>query len=99
MPAALRPFIAGIVGWIVGGMVAFLASKGIDIDKDSQQTIIEYTVGLVIPLGGVVAAIVHKIVAKYTNPGDAATSQLAEEHVHENEQLKAAGSNSPSVIR
>lgn len=99
MLTAFRPFVAGVVGWLVGGLVAFLASKGINVDKDSQQQIIEYTVGLVIPLGGVVAAIVHKLVAKYTNPGDAATTQLTEEHIHENEQLKAAGSNSPSVIR
>lgn len=96
---AFKPFIAGVVGWVVGGMVAFLTAKGIDVDKDSQQQIIEYLVGLVIPLGGIVAAIVHKLVAKWTNPGDAATSQLTEEHHHENEQLKAAESNLPSVIR
>jgi putative flippase GtrA len=99
VPTVLKPFIAGVISWIIGGLVAYLASKGISVDKDSQQQIIEYTVGLVIPLGGVVAAITHKIVAKYTNPGDAATTQLVEEHHIENEQLKAAGSNSPSVIR
>lgn len=94
----IKPFLPGIVGAIVGGGVAWLASHGVDINKDTQAQIVEYVVGIILPLFGAVAGITHKVVAKYVNPGDAATTQLVEEHVHENNQLKAAGSNSPSVI-
>jgi hypothetical protein len=99
MPSFLRPFLSGIVGSVVAGLIAWLAARGINLDQDSQAKLVKMLVGFILPLFGGVFSIVHKVVAKYTNPGDAATSQLAEEHVHENEQLKAAGSNSPSVIR
>lgn len=99
MLAILRPFISGVVGAIVAGFVSWLAARGINLDQDSQAKLVEWLVGFILPLFGVVWTLVHKLVAKYTNPGDAATSQLAEEHIHENEQLKAAGSNSPSVIQ
>lgn len=95
----IKPFLPGVVGALVGGAAAWLASRGIDINKDTQAQIVEYTVGIILPLFGTVAGITHKVVAKYVNPGDAATTQLTEEHIHENEQLKAAGSNSPSVIQ
>jgi UDP-N-acetylmuramyl pentapeptide phosphotransferase/UDP-N-acetylglucosamine-1-phosphate transferase len=98
MPAFLRPFISGIVGSIVAGAVAWLAARGINLDQDSQAKLVEWLVGFILPLFGTIFSITHKTVAKYTNPGDAATSQLAEEHHIENEQLKAAGTNSPSVI-
>lgn len=99
MPSFLRPFISGIVAALVAGAVAWLAAKNINVSQDTQQQIVEYVVAGLMTLFGATFHIVNKAVAKYTNPGDAATSQLAEEHIHENEQLKAAGSNSPSVIR
>lgn len=99
MPSFLRPFVSGIVGALVASLVGFLSSKGINIGQDTQTQIVEYVVAIIVPLTLGAFHITHKIVAKWTNPGDAATSQLAEEHIHENEQLKTAGSNSPSVIR
>jgi hypothetical protein len=99
MLAILRPFISGIIGAIVAGLVSWLAARGINLDQDSQAKLVEWLVGFILPLFGTVWTIVHKITAKYTNPGDAATTQLAEEHIHENEQLKAAGVNLPSVIQ
>lgn len=95
----LRPFVSGIIASVVAGGVAWLASRGINVNQDTIAQIVEYLVGIILPVFGAVFHITNKAVAKVVNPGDAATSQLAEEHIHENEQLKAAGSNSPSVIR
>jgi hypothetical protein len=95
----IKPLLPGIVGALVGGGAAWLATRGIDISKDTQAQIVGYLVGIILPLFGVVAGVTHKVVAKYVNPGDAASTQLVEEHIHENAQLKAAGSNSPSVIQ
>lgn len=94
-----RPFISGIVGALVASGATFLAAKGIDVSKDTQEQIVTYVVPFLLGVFGSSFHVAHKIVAKWSNPGDAATTQLAEEHIHENEQLKAAGSNSPSVIQ
>lgn len=98
MPNFLRPFISGIVAALVAGAVAWLAAKNINVSQDTQQQIVEYVVAGLMTLFGTTFHVVNKLVAKWTNPGDAATSQLAAEHVIENEQLKAADSNHPSVI-
>lgn len=94
----LRPFLSRVIGALVAAFAAWLAAKGFDFDKDTQQQMVENLVGIILPLFGVIWAVVHKLIDKKVNPGDAASSQLIEEHHIENAQLKAADSNNPSVI-
>jgi hypothetical protein len=94
-----RPFVSGIVAALIASGATYLAARGIDISKDTQEQIVLYVVPILLGVFGTVFHSTDKIVAKFVNPGDAATTRLVEEHMHENAQLKAAKSSSPSVIR
>lgn len=98
MPTWMRPLLPGVLGALVGAAAAWLASKGIDLDKDTQAQIVEYLVLVILPVFGGVAATTHKIAAKKFNPGDAATTELVEEHKIEQKQLEKAPTNNPSEI-
>jgi hypothetical protein len=86
---ALRPFLSRIIGWAVAGLCGWLAVRfGVSIDTDTQTELVVALVGVVIPLMGGVASVVHRLVDKRLNPGDAASSHLAVVERAETAELK-----------
>ena len=58
--------IARVVGWIASIVVGFAAEHGMTLDP---ATVTAIMIG--------VYSLVHRLVSKKTNPGDAATSEVA----------------------
>lgn len=79
----LAAWIAGLAGWL---MVKF----GIAITPEDQANFVTHLVGIVIPAMTTIYAIIHKMVSKKLNPGDAASSHLAEREASETAAIKAS---------
>lgn len=76
-------FISTILGRVLAawlaGLCTYLAVKwGIVIDSDTQRQFVEHLVGIIIPLLLTLYSIFHKVFNKKLNPGDAASTHLAE---------------------
>lgn len=67
---SLRPFISGIVASLVAAFVAWLGDRFHFIINHEQQE------GLNLFVFGVVWTLVNKTLAKFINPGDAASKHL-----------------------
>jgi len=85
----ISTFGARIIGtWVAAGASWLLVHKGIAVDDTIQQQVTEHIVGLVLPTFMTVYALVHRGTSKKLNPGDAASSHLAEKEASEAEVLK-----------
>lgn len=78
----IAAWIAGLCGWL-------MAKYGIGIDPANQAELVGHLVGVIIPVMTTIYAVAHKLLSKKTNPGDAASSHLAERESAETAQLKA----------
>ena len=85
---ALRPFIARLVGTFIAAISGWLVAKGVEIDQETQAQLVNSLTLLLWPLMTVVYAVVHKVVSKWTNPGDAASSHLAVAEKIETQNIK-----------
>lgn len=86
----MQVFISRIVAAWVAGLASWLLVKfGIGISVEDQANVVEHLVGIIIPVGMTCYAIVHKLLSKRTNPGDAASSTLAASEASETSVLKA----------
>lgn len=92
--SALRPFLARLIASAVAGIAAWLAARWtIELDSDSQQQITAAVVVLAMAVaqwvGTTAYGVVHRVLNKRLNPGDAASSHLATAEAKETAQLKA----------
>lgn len=86
-----RPIISRILAAPVAALAAWLFLKWkIDIDTATQSQMVETLVAWIIPIFAAVWAVLHKIIDKYVNPADAATTALAAESKVDESRAKAA---------
>lgn len=89
----MQVFLSRIIAAWVAGLASWLLAKyGVTIDANNQTEIVGHIVGIIIPLGTTIYAVVHRLLSKFFNPGDAASKHLAERETAETHQLKAASS-------
>lgn len=83
---ALRPFFARFAASIVAGLAVWLGSTfGIELSNEDTEAISAAAITVMF----VVYSIVHKLVSKWTNPGDAAAPKLIKKEVAETERLNS----------
>lgn len=87
-------FLTPVIGRILAAWIAALASwlmvkYGITISPDNQAGIVGHMVSIIIPAFLTIYAIAHKVLNKHFNPGDAASSHLADKEAGEAAVLKA----------
>lgn len=79
---SLRPYVSRVIGGLVAAGAALLSTKtGITLTPEQQQAI---TVGAATAAFGVT----HKIVDKFVNPGDTASTHLAVQSATDADSLK-----------
>lgn len=94
---AIAEFLGTILGRVIAawiaGLATFLMTKyGVLIDAEQQKHLVEYTVGLILPLFITIYSILHKVLNKKLNPGDAASVHIAEQEKTEHSVLtRSAG--------
>lgn len=93
---ALRPFLSRLISPLISTFATWLSVRwAIELDAASQQQITAAVLVIAITVGNYVGQtvnnVVHRLIDKRLNPGDAASSHLAEKEKRETVQLKAAG--------
>lgn len=87
----LQTVLARILAAWIAGLAGFLMAKfDIGIKPEDQAAIVTHLVGIIIPTIMTVYALVHKLLNKHLNPGDAASTHLAEKQAIEATRLKAS---------
>lgn len=81
-----------LAAWIAALASYLLAKYGVTIDANDQASIVTHLLGVAIPVFMTIYAIVHKVLNKKMNPGDAASVHLADKESGEAAQLKALDS-------
>lgn len=85
-----RPMLSRVVGAWVAALAVWLSAKlGIVLDDNAQEQIIAGAIAVAFALAQTVYAIVHRSLDKRLNPGDAASSHLADKEKTETARLKA----------
>lgn len=70
----LMPLISRLAAALVGSIAAWLAGKyGIVLDEETTTSLVAGMVGIF----GIVYAVVHRLIDRKLNPGDAAASSIA----------------------
>jgi uncharacterized membrane protein len=88
----LRPFLSRIIAGWVAAFVAYLSTKfGVTLDAETQAGILAVLLGIFTT----VYSIVHRVLDKKINPGDAASSHLAAKEQVEVAALKSGVTNYP----
>lgn len=81
---SLRPFLSRIIAGWIAAVVAFMNAKyGITLDGDTQTAIMT----LFFAIASSVYAIVHRVIDKKLNPGDAASSHYASQEKEESDRI------------
>lgn len=89
-----RPILARLLAAAIAGFCGWLVVRfGINVDADTQQQLAEALVGIVLPIVLGLYAVAHKWLNKRINPGDTASSHLAEKSQAEAARLKAIDSS------
>jgi hypothetical protein len=87
---SIRPFLSRILaGWIAALVVYLNAKFGVTLDGDTQTAILTLALGLF----STIYSIVHRVIDKQLNPGDAASSHLASKEEAEAQVLKSKSTN------
>lgn len=87
----LRPFASRILASLIAAIAAYLAQRwGITLDADTQAGLLSVTLGIF----GVVYGLVHRVLDKSVNPGDAASSHMAVQEKIETAEIKRASAPS-----
>lgn len=80
----LRPFLARIIAPLVTGFLAWLSVHyGIVLDTDQSTTKVTEAVIAIFTILAPLTGIVKQIIEKKVNPGNAASTKLAEIEKHE----------------
>lgn len=77
----LAAWLAGLAGWL-------MMHYGIVLDDTTQKELLEHLLGVILPVFITLYSIFHKVFNKKLNPGDAASSHLAEQESVEADRLK-----------
>lgn len=79
-----------VIGAWVAAAAVYLSSKfGIVLDDNAQEQIMAGAIAVAFALAQTIYAIVHRVIDKRVNPGDAASSHLAAVEKQETTRLKA----------
>ena len=82
----LRPLLSRIFAAWIAALVVYLQIKfGITLDAETQTALLTVMLGSFATIYG----IAHKILDRYLNPGDAASSHLAVKEKAEVQEMKA----------
>lgn len=74
----IRPYLARVLAAPIAALCAWLLMHWqVNITTDTQAQLVTALVAFILPFFGIVYAIVHKILDKWINPADAATTTLA----------------------
>lgn len=85
MPVLLRPYVSRFIAALVASMSGWLTQKaGIGIDADTQAAFVQIGVFVMLLIYG----LVHRLLDRWLNPGDAASSHLAKVEAVETARLK-----------
>lgn len=88
MLAFIRVFLSRVLAPLIASFAAWVAVRfGVDIDAANQQQLIESIIVWVLTIFTVVYGIAHKLIDRKLNPGDAASTTLAESEKDEHETL------------
>lgn len=75
---ALRPFLSRLIAPFITAFLGYLALKfGIDFGADAAGNFTEYAVVVILAVFTAVSGVMHRLIDKKVNPGDAASSHLA----------------------
>lgn len=86
----VRPMLSRVIGAWVAALAVWLTAKfGVAVDDSQQEQVIAGALAVTFALGQTVYAIVHRLVDKRVNPGDAASGHLATVEAKETAKLKA----------
>lgn len=89
MQNIISTFLARVLGAWIAGLAAFLYTKyGVTMDTEAQKQFTEHLVGVIIPTFMTIYALAHRWISKRLNPGDAASSHLAERESVEAQRIK-----------
>jgi len=92
--SAIRVMLARLVASGVGAFCAWLTAKyGFNIDAETQGHITSAAVGLLLAAAMIPYGVVHKLLDRWLNPGDAASATLAGVEAGAHEQIKATGTS------
>lgn len=87
---AIRPFLARIVASLIVALAGWLTTHwGVDFTGLDSKELAENLVEWMLPLLLVVYSLVHRVLNKWINPGDAASGHLAGVEKLETKNLKA----------
>lgn len=87
----IKPFLARAVAILVAWLAGHFAIKfGVTISTEAQAQLANEIVNIVVILLGVYAAS-HRILSKWSNPGDAASTNIAVAETTEAARLKRIG--------
>ena len=88
MTDAIRPYLARIVGSVVGAVAVWLAGKyGVKLTGQTQAQLTDTSVSMLMLVFGIVYSVVHKATSSATNPADAATVALSAKGKADQHQL------------
>jgi hypothetical protein len=86
----LRPFISRILSPFIAMLLTYLGTKfGISFGDDAQPYFTETITALSLPVFLALNAVIHKLLDKWINPGDAASAHLAGREKSEVKTLKS----------
>lgn len=86
----LRLFAARVIAGFVATFVVWLSTKHINIDHETQQQLVDGLVTWSLGIFSVFYPVVHKLIDRWLNPGDAASTHLAHEERAEVAALRRA---------
>jgi hypothetical protein len=84
----LRPFISRVIAPFIAAIIGFLASKGLDLGEDATERLTEFSTWLVFALLLAANGVIHRLIDKKVNKGDAAVPELAVVENAEADRLK-----------
>lgn len=84
---SFRPYFSRALAAVFASLVVYLANKGINLDAESQKNLLQF---IDMAIWGVAYSLTHRSADKKINPGDAASSHLAEREHEEVKAMKSA---------
>lgn len=84
--------LSRVIGGIVASICAWLALKtGLIVDQTQQAELVEKIIALMLVVFSVLYPLLHKFIGRYTNPGDAASPEIATKEASEQRVLDHGG--------
>jgi hypothetical protein len=77
IPTFLRPFLAAILAPILLSLAGQAAAHGITITDAQVHEAVDYLVTWVIPIMAGLSVVIRRVIDKWANPGNAASSHVA----------------------